>query len=511
MFANRNRLGVLTASVVLASSVVTAGPVGAQSQGDTPTTFECQPGFYQVIAGQLAELDPAGDAYEPIGAQEPSYNAMGYRIADGLLYGIRNSQLIQIDADGVVRTIADLPFSNSYTGDFDDEGLLHVSRGGSDWHTVDVDTGEATSIPQLSGAVGVADITNVYGKFYGVSSGGDLVRFDPDGLTVTVVGAVSGLPRGNAFGAAWSTVGGNLYIGRNSGEIYQVTGYSGNTPAATQVASAQSTNSNDGGSCSLAPAPAGIVDVDGPTPETEPSTPQAREAAEQYEEQGETTYTFPSSGTPDGPSCATGIDEDRAPRLAVSAQDVSSPTVVYASAPAPQLNDFDVLSGLWVQGNDALEQTHDCGYDYTALLRSEPLVDYRWEAAVSATAGQNRGGAIINQSSPHARSGATIIDIAEGPGAGQNDARNILRWGAYDDRGYYQMLGSAPLSSAGQSVEFVVEVHGTDVEVWVDGEQLTSFSAPNAGGHVGLVTSRAAAAFNDLQLTALPTDANEAK
>ena len=372
-----SRLGALALAAAMSSTVAVA-PLGAQSVEDDAPTFRCDPGFYQVISGQLAELDPANNTYTGIGVDAPSYNAVGYRIADGYLYGIRGTELLRVDADGAVVVVADLPIpSGPYTGDFGDDGLLHISRGGRDWHTVDVETGEVSAVPELSGNYGMADIANVYGIFYGVSSDGSLIRIDPGTLVVEDLGLVAGLPGSSAaYGAAWSSAGGNLYVGRNSGEIFQVTGYSGADPVATQVATAPSTNSNDGASCSLAAAPSGIVDVDGPEPETEPSTPEAKAAAERHEEQENVTYSLPSSGIPDGPSCTSGIDQDRPPRLAVNALDVTSPTVVYQSGATPSLADFDVLSGLWTTGATGLDQTHDCGYDYTALLAAQPLNHY---------------------------------------------------------------------------------------------------------------------------------------
>ena len=209
---------------------------------------------------------------------------MGYRIADGYVYGVGNGNLYRINASGERTTVGSLgAMPSGYTGTFGDDGLLHVSSGGKNWYTIDVDTLETTSIPELSQGMGVADITNVSGVFYGVSSKGALVRFDPTALTVESLGNVDGLPTySGAYGAAWSTAGGNLYVGRNSGEIYQITGYSTANPVATQVGAAPSTNSNDGASCELAPPPPGLADVDGPAPETEPSTPEARAAAEQY-------------------------------------------------------------------------------------------------------------------------------------------------------------------------------------------------------------------------------------
>ena len=495
----RSRVGALAIVAALSASTIVAPPLAAQTSGDT---FACDPGFYQVISGQLAELDPANNTYATMGADGPSYNAMGYRIADGYVYGIQGANLIRVDAAGVVSVVAalDIP-SGSYTGDFGDAGLLHVSRGGRNWYAIDVDTGQATAIPELSGNVGVADIANVYGKFYGVSTSGELIRIDPVAKTVSNVGAVSGLPGGSlSFGAAWSSAGGNLYVGRNSGEIFQVTGYSTGSPVATQVATASATNSNDGASCALAPAPAGIPDVDGPQPETPPSTPEGQQAADNYGENEYETYTFPTAPVPEGPSCTSGFDEDRPQRLAISLDSVTSPTVAYASGPGISLSDFDILSGLWTEEGPAMQQTHDCGYDYTALLRAEPLNHYRWEATVSGVNGVNQGGVVVNQSSLLTRSGAALIDLA--------DAGNVLRWGNYDANGYYQLLGAVDLDpSAADSARFSVEVHGDQVTVRVDGLFITTFTSGGAGGHVGLVTSRAPGLFSDLQLTALPAGA----
>ena len=492
----RSRVGALAIVAALSASTIVAPPLAAQSAGDT---FACDPGFYQVISGQLAELDPANATYNTIGTDGPSYNAMGYRIADGYLYGIQGSNLIRIDASGIVSVVATLDIaSGSYTGDFGDDGLLHISRGGRNWYAVDVATAQVTAIPELSGNVGVADITNVYGIFYGVSTSGELIRIDPVAKTVTNVGGVSGLPGGSlSFGAAWSSAGGNLYVGRNSGEIFQVTGYSTGSPHATQVATASATNSNDGASCSLAPAPAGIPDVDGPQPETPPSTPEGQQAAENYAENEYETFTFPSAPVPEGPSCTSGFDEDRPQRLAIDADSVTSPTTVYASGPGVSLTDFDVLSGLWTEASGALQQTHDCGYDYTALLRAEPLNHYRWDVTASGVGGVNQGGVVINQSSPLTRSGAALIDLA--------DAGNVLRWGHYDASGYYQLLGAVDLDpSAAESARFSVVVHGNEITVRADGEFITTFTSIGTGGHVGLVTSRTAGLFSDLQLTALP-------
>lgn len=154
-----------------------------------------------------------------------------------------------------------------------------------------------------------------------------------------------------------------------------------------------------------------------------------------------------------------------------------------------------MLSGLWSVDGDSLEQAHTCGYDYTALLRAQPLEHYVWEATVSAVNGMNQGGVVVNQSSPQTRSGATMIDLANGG--------SVLRWGSYDDQGYYQMTGSVALTS-NDGVRFAVEVRGSEIRVEIDGAEVATFTAKNSGGLVGLISSQAAASFDDVVLTALP-------
>ncbi len=286
-------------SARLAWATVVAVPLMsvAQIAHATDTPFACDPGFYQVFSGQLAGLDAAAGTYTNIGTLQPTYNAIAYRIADGYIYGIRNSTLLRIDATGTVTTLGTLAVPpGAFTADFGDDGKLNISRGGQDWFAVDVDTLAVTRNAALSQNKSVADVANVAGVFYGVSPSNVLWKFDPTAGTVTSGGTVAGLPSGSVmYGAAWSTAGSNLYIGRNSGEVYQVTGFSTGSPVATQVAMGPPTSSNDGASCPLAAAPAGIADVDGAVPEVAPTTPEAQQAAAAYI----ADYTAPSYSVPD--------------------------------------------------------------------------------------------------------------------------------------------------------------------------------------------------------------------
>ncbi len=494
----------ITRSIIASTAISMAVLPVSQSASAAGETFACDPGFYQVIAGQFAEFDPGAGTYTRIGPDTDNYNAMGYRI----------------DATGNRTVVGSLGgMSSGYTGTFGDDGLLHVSRGGADWYTIDVDTLETTRIPELSKGVGVADITNVNGVFYGVSSRGGLVRFDPTALEVTQVGNVEGLPTySGAFGAAWSTAGGNLYVGRNSGEIFQITGYSTGNPVATQVGSAPATNSNDGASCELAPPPPGLADVDGPEPETEPSTPEGQAAAEEYEENYEETpivipesqpmeesepsgptYEVEDSGIGSGQACGATVLEDRPARgpdgrFAV----VSEPTVLYSTSfGAADAANWSALSGTWEHGDDKFAQVETCDFDATALLSGHTVNHFRWEATFSGDS-SNQGGLLINQQSEETRSGATLIDLS--------DDGSIVRWGSYDDRGYYQYVGAEDIGTpaAGTEVTLAVEVNGSDVHIEVNGERVGYLNTKYAGGHVGLVATQSIISFTSATLTALP-------
>lgn len=517
----------ITVALVVAMTAAIPFVPGAEAQGDT---FGCDPGFYQVITGQFAEFDPGAGSYTTLGPDTSNYNAMGYRIADGYMYGVSGSDLHRIDANGVRTTIATLDKTNSaYTGDFGDDGLLHVSRGGAEWTTINVETFETTRIPELSVKLNMADITNVNGKFYGVSSQGNLIRIDPIALTVTTVGRVSGLPdTPKSYGAAWSTAGGNLYVGRNTGEIYQITGYSTSSPTATQVGSAPATNSNDGASCSLAPPPPGLADVDGPEPETQPSTPEGEAAAKEYEStyeptplpgpttepepepepeptDPETTYEVEPAPIEGGETCGDSPIEVRPPRDPLQTLTmVEEPTVLYSSGfDDGSAAGWKYLSGDWVMEGGNLSQITDCDFDATALMTTHTLSDFRWSSTFAANDGLNHGGLLFHQSSPYTRSGATLVDFADGG--------SVIRWGSYDNGGFYRFEGMQPVPAAapGQIVTLSVEVHGDFVKVSIDNSAVAYFQAPETAGMVGVVATKSQLSFGSAELIALPPETPE--
>ncbi len=487
----------IAAALAAASVAVIGGSSPVQASGP----IDCDPGFYQVIAGQFAEFDPQTGAYSPIGADGENYNAMAYRPADGYIYAIQGKKLLRIDNEGGITNLGEVPIvSGAYTGDFGDDGRLHVSRGGNDWYAIDVDTLQAERIAAFSQGYGVADIANISGTFYGVSSTGNLYTFDPVAGVASNLGPVAGVSTTRkAFGAAWATAGNNFYVGRNSGEIYQITGYSTGEPVATRVLSSPTTKSNDGASCPYAPPPPGVPDVDGAEPEVPPSTPEGEEAAEQYEEEyEEPAYQVPDAGLGTGPSCESFGDVARESRAAVAPISVTEATVLYQNDFGSNVNGLHITDGSWSLENGAFRQQNTCGFDYSALISEHVVESFDFEATFHAVNDANQGGVVFHQSSVNTRSGATLVDLS--------DDGETLRWGYYDDDGYYQNVGwdFVPAPETGENVTLTIESRGAEYTVYLNGTKITTQTAAQSGGMVGMVTSISDVAFDNVVLTAVP-------
>ena len=83
-----------------------------------------------------------------------------------------------------------------------------------------------------------------------------------------------------------------------------------------------------------------------------------------------------------------------------------------------------------------------------------------------------------------------------------------MRWGTYDNAGYYQFGGSVPLVQPvdGSLVNISVEVHGANVRIEIDGSTVSEIEVSHVGGLVGLVATQSKAAFASAVLTALPAN-----
>ncbi|MEM7288413.1 MAG: hypothetical protein AAF480_18875 [Actinomycetota bacterium] len=497
--------GVRRTSVVLALVAAALVVAGSPAAADTGGGFDCQPGLYQVISGQLRDFNPGAGTFDPMGpAHGDRYNAMGYRIADDYLYAFERggTDLLRISADGTVVDMGQVAMSatSPYTGDFGPDGRLWVSRGGANWYAIDVDTLEAEPIPYFGASEAVADVVLIGGVFWGVSASGRLWSFDPGTQTQSVTtGVVDGLePTTGYFGAAWTANEGQLYVSRNSGFLYQITGYLTASPLATEIADHPATNSNDGASCPNAPAPEGVTVIEDPTV-PEPTPTPIPTPAPTPEPAGGESYEIPDAGLGEGPSCPLSPDVVRAPPVSVGeVTSVDEATVIYDTGFDQQSADWTIRSGSWLIRDGSLSQIEDCGDDLAVLLQSAPVEHFSWEATMRFRTADLQGGLLFNQSSGSTRSGASIVEIV--------DQGSFLRWGHYDVQGYYTYQGglAIPTVSVGQSVSLRVQVHEDKALVFMNGVQMGLMDTFNPRGYVGLVASHSGVDFDSVTLVKLP-------
>jgi uncharacterized repeat protein (TIGR02543 family) len=270
----RSRIGALILGVAITTTLLVAPPHPTGSA--TGPAFTCEPGFYQVVSGQLKRLDFENSTYVDIGSQGNNANALGYNTEDDLLYATRNgnandpngADLLRIYADGTVENLGQigLPPSNPawFGGDFDGLGNLYVVNTTGVWVKIDVSAvdGSGAGITQLTlsgGSPAPADFSIINGVAYGIDNGTrNLVRVDLATLTVTSIDMNGkGLPSA-VYGASFVSNGNRFYVSNNTtGVIYEIQGYDTETPLATAFATAGSTSQNDGAACPDAANPSG--------------------------------------------------------------------------------------------------------------------------------------------------------------------------------------------------------------------------------------------------------------
>lgn len=163
------------------------------------------------------------------------------------------------------------------------------------------------------------------------------------------------------------------------------------------------------------------------------------------------------------------------------------------SAPA---TDWRPLSGDWSISDGRMVQSTVDGFDYITELQVELEAEFAISVTMAALDDRVGGGLIVGQPQPGSRNGAYMIDfIAED---------SFLRWGRYDDEtGVYDYHGGIVVGvPPGDERTLAVEVRAGDTLVFLDGVFVGSFDAIGPGG-VGLVTSQASVAFDDLRITGI--------
>lgn len=220
-------IGAAFALILASSTHVLAGP------------FSCDGNVYQVQTGQLKIFDPVTSTYVSIGPVQSAYNAVGYNILDGFAYGVLVNDVIRIHSDGTINTLYNIG-STSNSGDVDESNFLIIKNSSTSYKRINLATGAQTTTTITGTTFAAADVvwTQNAGVQYllGVESNGSLTRIN---LSTNVASqtAVPGLPTSGGFGAIWRDSANRIFTFNNAtGGIYELFGFFGASPTATQVA-----------------------------------------------------------------------------------------------------------------------------------------------------------------------------------------------------------------------------------------------------------------------------------
>lgn len=262
-----------------------------------------QSNLYQVIGNQFYVFDTESGEYQAVGESFGfNVNAAGFNTNDNLIYGVANNKkpvvdsngdtilnndVIAIDASGQFYRIGHLDLddkiSNSINiGDFGSDGAMYVMSSSSRGNLFRVDLNNVSpdgiiayeEIPLPGGLWGLGDWAWIENEqaFVTINKNGTIFKIDPHNLVDGVASVetsqitslmvdgntVEGPPNGAGWGAIFTDADGNLYAGLNhgdhdldgstedSGGIYQITGFEGDTAQAVLLAATSATSSNDG-------------------------------------------------------------------------------------------------------------------------------------------------------------------------------------------------------------------------------------------------------------------------
>ncbi len=186
--------------------------------------------------GQLSRVDRSTSPFtlQPIASGVVEIDGLGFRRADGRLYGVElgaggNVQLVRIDRDGTAAGLglpAGLPAAPRLdAGDLSsDGGAMYLTAAGQPLYRVSLPALTVSSVAITGDAGQVSDWAYNPGDgllYGGDSSDGELAVLDPaSGVRADV--AVAGLPGGMPFGGAWMDAGGRLALLRQDGTLFEI-------------------------------------------------------------------------------------------------------------------------------------------------------------------------------------------------------------------------------------------------------------------------------------------------
>lgn len=221
--------------------------------------FTCSGDIYQVQSGQLRIFDPIISSYVDVGSPNGGYNAVGFNTQDNFAYGSQGSNIIRINAAGVITTIfSGNPNFNSFAGDVDSNNTLWLRNSASQYTSVNLATGSATTINLTGSVVNSADIIAVEnaGTPYLLTIRGTQIGRINRNTGVSTSANLTGLNPSGSYGASWADSTGRIFTFHNTtGEIFEIFGAFGSSPTGVLVAQGDPSNSNDGFSCDQAPFP----------------------------------------------------------------------------------------------------------------------------------------------------------------------------------------------------------------------------------------------------------------
>lgn len=244
-------------------------------------TFECNPGFYQVVGKTLKRLYVTAKRYVSLGDASFSYNGIGMNPEDLYLYGVYKNNddlyLWRIDNTGKETNLGKIEGISgggyNYKSDFDETGnLWNVNNVEGVWKLVKIDVdnfpirAETTNLTAIGEIKGIHDVTynSKFKKFYAMDQPGNLVEVDPTALTIQRIADYSSTINGT-FGALWSDASGSMYVSENkTGYIFEIEMNDDGTPKTIKfLMEGDKASNNDGASCALAPSPFDDDDDDG--------------------------------------------------------------------------------------------------------------------------------------------------------------------------------------------------------------------------------------------------------
>ena len=262
----------LTADERYTFTIAASNAVGNSPQATAAAlvgSFVCTPGTF--LESRLGHIQSTTDFtnWTTVGTEAGFVNAIGYRPADGFLYGVGASgaaltgpenHLLRIAGNGAIKDlglIQGLPTRDAGltfpAGDFDPGTDRLVVAEGTLIYSIDVSTLQATQVSFPAGAQPVGwDL---------VAQGDWLWTVTPTALEginmVTHTSVATALPSGygtSGYGAMWSSVDGqSVYFESNAtGNVSKATGLTG-TPSFSQVGHLGAAPNIDGASCVGAP------------------------------------------------------------------------------------------------------------------------------------------------------------------------------------------------------------------------------------------------------------------